>query len=168
MTFPAFTALFHNDLWSKSMRTKTLMIVGTAVIILAGAAAMAHSRGGPGGGERGAIFFERFDIDGDGSVTAVEFKEAREGYRERYDADGDGALNIEEFEALITAEMVRQRAQRQFGRLDADGDGLITTEEADLAAERMLERIDANGDGVVTQDELRDRRGKGPGHGDRG
>ncbi|MDG4648613.1 EF-hand domain-containing protein [Roseibacterium sp. SDUM158017] len=134
------------------------------------------SLGGPQG------MFERFDLDGDGSVTRAEMEGAREARFAAADANGDGVLDREELIAAA-AERTARGVDRMLGRVDADGDGAISRDEMSAMQRRragggpaaMFERLDADGDGAITQAELDEmaaaRGGRWwgmQGHGDRG
>ena len=108
-----------------------------------------------------AAFFGRADANGDGLVSADEFKavdidramrrgggqrmrprergprmggKPAEGDFEAADADGNGALSPQEFDALPQARREARR-KRVFERMDTDGDGFLTVDEF---AARML------------------------------
>jgi Ca2+-binding EF-hand superfamily protein len=57
--------------------------------------------------------FQRHDVDGDGRVTAEEFRDRFEGMVSRLDDDGDGA---------VTREELRQMHGRHHGGRDRGGD----------------------------------------------
>lgn len=76
--------------------------------------------------------FDRFDADGDGSVTRQEFDAVRATEAAGLDADGDGKLSAAELadrEMARMAEMARIKAEAMVARHDADGDGLLSAGE---------------------------------------
>ena len=81
-----------------------------------------------------AEVFNILDLNGDGSISADEFKSA---------------------DRKSTHELARKRAM--FKRLDADGDGLLNQAEMPDPTER-LRNADADGNGEVTAQELRAQR----------
>ena len=107
------------------------------------------------------------DADGDGSVTAEEFKDFRAKNFAKADKNGDGSLNGAEFAELAkikkelhkkAKEMAKKKkAKKYFGKLDADGDGKISKAEFDAKGERSFIRMDHNDDGVLNK---KDRRKK--------
>ena len=120
-------------------------------------------------------FFDRFDADGDGLVTAEEIEAARDARFAEIDADGDGSVSQEEFVAHAGAR-ASDRAVRMFERLDADGDGMLSRDAIEAQGrrgpgERMISRLDSDGDGAVSAEEFeegRDRMAERRGmHGDK-
>lgn len=98
-------------------------------------------RGDRGHGDRGKSawqsgMLQRFDADGDGTVSAEEVSAGIAALLAQHDADGDQALTIEEFSALH-AEMMKPMAARAFGMLDTNADGRVDAAEADAVAKRM-------------------------------
>jgi len=114
----------------------------------------------------------------DWSVRFEEFSKRRKGFMERFDTDGDGTISDSERDAMRQS-MREMRDQRQLERMterfDADGDGVLNEEErlnaeAEIEARRMerqirmVERFDADGDGVLSDAEnqaARDRFSRG-------
>ena len=123
----------------------------------------ADARGGKAGkgGDAGA----RMDTDGDGRISADEWKMRPEMFQQ-LDRDGDGFLNAGEIEELRKKFGGRQGqgrrgqrgdAQQMFERLkkmDVDGDGNISASEFQ-GPEGFFKRLDQDGDGVVTKEELK-------------
>ncbi|TVR97244.1 MAG: hypothetical protein EA406_10255 [Rhodospirillales bacterium] len=173
------------------MTRKTLLATTATIAALAFAAAdlapaLAQAKGyergpGPRQAERATMMvdrlFDRFDIDGDGTITREEFEAV---HAERFDAadkDGDGQITLEEWLATRPGTGWRtDRAEAVFHRLDQAGDGVITREEFDAMASWRFDQLDLAGDGVVTRDEateamaqmrgrMQDKRGMGPGRG---
>ncbi|MCB1500963.1 MAG: EF-hand domain-containing protein [Bauldia sp.] len=104
--------------------------------------------GGPGGsdGPGGAMLIERFDANGDGSITLEEVLEVSAEKVKTFDADGDGALSLEEYKALWTDAM-NEQIVRSFQFHDPDGDAKVTLDEYTQSFEKMFARIDRDGDG---------------------
>ena len=116
----------------------------------------------------------------DWAVRFEEFSKRRKGFMERFDTDGDGTLSDAERDTMRQA-MRERREQRMLERMtdrfDEDGDGVLNDEErlnaeAELEARRMereirmIERFDTDGDGVLSEAEnqaARDRFSRGRG-----
>ncbi len=182
---------------------RTPLIAATALIALASTGVLATAQqadtpptppaAGADTAQRGpdrmAMFLERFDADGDGSVTRAEIEAEAAARFAAVDSNGDGELNAEE---MLAAQESRREARREAGaermieRLDTDGNGTLSAEELAAGPGRggkdgrrggdMFARLDADGDGVITTAELeqaKDRmmdgrghhKGKGKGHG---
>lgn len=139
-------------------------------------------RGGkPGKAGKGGDRAARLDADGDGRISADEWKLRPEMFQQ-LDKDGDGFLNAAEMEELRRKFGGREGRGGQRGRdadqmferlkqMDADGDGNITAAEFQ-GPESFFKRLDQDGDGTVTKEELkalkrrarrggRDRPGRG-------
>lgn len=128
------------------------------------AANLLRARPGASHGPSGATFektlgqalVERWDTDGNGSLSIGEFGGKTAAF-ERFDRDGDGALTVGELDAGI-AQMRRgqqlQAAVQEAMRLrDADHDGLLTRAESGFNTEQF-DAVDADGDGLVSHDEM--------------
>lgn len=146
------------------MKSSTRFILSAvAVATLTAGAANIASAAGPGGhgqrggGERGAMMFEMFDSNGDGSITMEEARGAQAERLASFDTDGSGDLSLAEFEALFL-EMSRPRMVDGFQRLDADGDGIVTVEEFNAPVERLARHM--GDDGTLDRDDMGQRGGK--------
>lgn len=101
------------------------------------------------------------DKDGNGAVSAKEFKDFRAGVFAKADKNSDGNLNAEEFAGLAkikkvlhkkAMKMVKQKkAQKRFSKVDADGDGTISKAEFDAKGDSSFTRMDKNDDGVLNK-----------------
>ena len=120
--------------------------------------------GGGGEGHRMERMIERFDADGDGSITREEVIETRTERLNSFDTDGNGTLSLEEYQALWLDAM-RERMVDQFQAHDDVGDGVVTVEDFTERFDRMVRRLDRNGDGVI---DATDRRRPGRDGGRRG
>jgi len=110
----------------------------------------AHSRCG---------FLDRYDTDGDGSVSREEFDAVRLDSFSAKDADGDGVVLEEEYVAEYETRLDRQLAERReaairqtyvrFEFLDSDDDERMTQDEFGVSGSRMFGRYDVNGDGRI-------------------
>lgn len=122
-------------------------------------------RGGPGG-RGGPNLVERFDTNGDGSISQAEIAAVKQAKIAEFDTNGDGSLSLAEYEALWL-DRNRERLVDSFQRTDADGNAIITLDEFGFPTDRLFARLDRDGDGVIGEDELRPRRrgpgGRGPG-----
>lgn len=171
------------------MKTHALTIVVAASLIAGTAAFSAPQEGGrpmQARGERHAKMLERFDADGDGSLSEAERKTARETmlaenperaarhaeHIKRFDKDGDGQLN--DAERTAARESMKGRGgkfrERAIKRFDKDGDGALSPEERIRAREivkahergrmheRLLHRFDKDGDGRLNDEERAEAR----------
>src|SRR5262249_28402081 len=111
----------------------------------------------------------RCDADGDGRVTAAEFRGPPEWFA-RLDRDRDGAVTPADLDWSDTAPYVRQLAQARawLAAHDRDGDGLLSRAELKAAGDRA-----AGGSDRLTPEAVRallsppappppDRRGDAP------
>jgi len=157
-------------------RTKTSMMAAAAIAalgLLAVTGASYADRGegdcgpglhhGPGGhGARAGMLFEKFDVNGDGSVTRAEIDETRGAKLQAADGNADAQLTLEEFQTLWL-EMTRPMMVDRFQDLDEDGNGQVTEAELGRPLDNMFVFLDRNEDGSITQQELRslhDQHGK--------
>ncbi|MBY6202538.1 EF-hand domain-containing protein [Maritalea mobilis] len=83
-------------------------------------------------GPNADLMFDRFDIDGDGTITRAEIENAPQLRFEAADADGNGTLDRDELIARGT-EMAQARValgvDRMIAAADADEDGALSAEE---------------------------------------
>lgn len=100
-----------------------------------------------------ATLIEAWDQDGDGMISAEEFKGPAEHFT-HMDADGDGYLTTDELEAG------KPGPAGGFEKDDADNDGRVSAEEFS-GGDDLFKRLDADGDGYITRDEARPTRGMG-------
>lgn len=116
----------------------------------------AGRHGGRHHGKRLERMLERFDADGDGTLTQTEIDEGRKANLAAFDRNGDGALSLDEFEPLWL-DFMRERMVDRFQDLDADGDAIVTQDEFREPFEALVERLDRDGDGALSRE---DRRGR--------
>ena len=109
---------------------------------------------------------DRFDLNGDGSISQDEVDQVRADRLKSFDKDGDGALSLEEYEALWLDTM-HKRMVRAFQKHDRDGDGSVTVDEFTETTRFMVLRRDRNEDGVLNKDDLKHKGRHGKGHGKR-
>lgn len=93
-----------------------------------------------GMGPMGGDTMQKFDTDGDGTMTPNEMRTQLQAKLTEFDSDSDSALSIAEFETLHSA-MIREMMVDKFQHLDADGDGAVTAEEMTAPAE-MMDRME--------------------------
>lgn len=150
-------------------RTKLLLALGAAGLVGFGVAAdlaLADRRGHHAwhsahhgwSSERLRSFFERYDLNKDGSVTQEEIDQNRAQWLQEFDANGDGQLSLVEFQALWLRARFEHMV-REFQRFDRNGDGQVTLEEYRRPLSDIVERLDRTGDGAVTRDDVQRRRG---------
>lgn len=124
-----------------------------AAALLALSAGAALAQGIPGA---------RMDANGDGAVSAAEFRNARVTMMMRADANKDGKLTRAELETGMEAMRQRggeapkkgPRAGMMFGMMDANKDGFLTRPEIEKMVGRRFQRIDVNGDGSLSSSEM--------------
>ena len=100
-----------------------------------------------GGASLMGVGLERFDADGDGTVTPEEAHEGLQALLAEYDADGDETLSLAEFETLHGA-LIRETMVDRFQFLDDDGDGAVSVAEIVKPAD-MMERMQTMRDGMM-------------------
>jgi len=100
-----------------------------------------------GGASLMGMGMERFDADGDGTVTSQEAHEGLQALLAEYDADGDETLSLAEFETLHSA-LIRETMVDRFQFLDDDGDGAVSVAEIVKPAD-MMERMKTMRDGMM-------------------
>lgn len=141
-------------------------------------AADRQPRGG-GAGRAMERLYERVmkqDADGDGRVSAAEWKGREQGFA-RLDRNGDGYIDAKDKGGALggdaaqgkgskgkggkgagkahteaEAAALRAQAKQRFAQTDRNGDGKLTADE--LPAERFLELLDKNKDGAVDEAEF--------------
>ncbi|MEM6708912.1 MAG: hypothetical protein AAF648_09020 [Pseudomonadota bacterium] len=106
---------------------------------------------------------EKYDTDGDGTVTRLEFDTARQTEFSASDEDGNGWLSEEEYvlayEDRLDTDMQRFRvgsvkqAGRRFDALDDNDDAEMSFAEYQQSGHRMFARWDRSEDGFVSADD---------------
>ena len=98
---------------------------------------------------------ERADANGDGTITAAEFTDARAKMFTRLDRDNDGYLTKDDTPRLALRRSGNgERMQGMMLMLDKDGDGKISRDEFVNSPSLLFQRADTNRDGVIDQTEL--------------
>lgn len=127
---------------------------------------------GPGrdGGPHGRhgmmmAMFDRFDVNGDGTVSRAEFDEVRGQLFAMADTGGAGSFDLQGFDAIF-ASMADPHLVRMFQELDVNGDLSISAEENAERTQDLVARMDRNGDGVLTRADFQ-KGWKGNRHEDR-
>jgi len=83
--------------------------------------------------------FEQLDVDKNGQISEVEYRQFMDGAFTKLDANGNGRLTPAETSAVLTAE--------QFAIVDADKSGDITRQEFLDQVMRDFRRADSDNDG---------------------
>lgn len=106
--------------------------------------------------------FNKFDSDGDGTISKSELETAKanceEGSRdakllESLTADDSGGVSLEDFKTQVKAQMEQMRGKGQAG-------GPPSGPPPDAA--EMFSKVDANGDGSLDKSELEEMAAGGP------
>jgi len=114
------------------------------------------------GGERAARLLKQIDADGNGSVSAKEFFEARLSRFADWDRDDNEQISVEEYLNGHSPLANRDepggdaRWRKNFARLDRDGDGAVSLTEFRTFGESVFSRRDLDGDGSLNALELRE------------
>lgn len=139
------------------MSTKTKLYfcaMALFTVLLFGFSGTSWSHGGP---PDAATLIEKMDQDGDGMISADEFKGPADHFT-RMDTDGDGYLT----ESELKAGMPEPRGGKGgFDKDDVDGDGKVSKEEFS-GPEDLFGRLDADGNGYITREEARPGTARGP------
>ena len=129
---------------------------GVALIAVAALAVGAPPALAEGAGGHGGRMLQRFDLNGDGAITAAEAGAVRTVRFLRWDGDGDGTITEAEMLAAAQARIAWRIAKR-FARMDRNGDGRVERAEFDDRGSARFARLDTDGDGRVSQAEIRAR-----------
>ena len=98
---------------------------------------------------------ERADANGDGTITAAEFTDARAKMFTRLDRNNDGYLTKDDTPRLALRRSGNgERMQDMLLMLDKDGDGRISRDEFVNSPSLLFQRADTNHDGAIDQAEL--------------
>ena len=150
---------------------KKALLIATG-LLAASVAIAVHARA-PQSGPRGAEAFTAADANRDCRLSLAEFERARsqriaEQFR-RMDLDGNGSLTQEEMRQAHRAQRELRKARRHEGQamrarlrgLDANADQVLTRAEIGDKAPWLAEHFDdfdADRDGRLTREELRNGR----------
>ena len=92
------------------------------------------------------------------AAVAERRQETRAREFDTADADGDGQLSAEEYKDM-PANLKAAQQRSVFERLDTNSDDMLSPEEFPRVAVR-LQALDADGDGLVTRKEMRGRKSR--------
>ncbi|MBF9019787.1 calcium-binding protein [Rhodobacterales bacterium HKCCA1288] len=138
----------NHDMMQMMMRMHGQMMGGGMGMMGSGGPMGGMGQGMMGGGASlMGMGLERFDADGDGSVTPEEAHAGLQALLAEYDADGNEALSLAEFETLHSA-LIREAMVDRFQFLDDDGDGAVSVAEIVKPAD-MMERMQTMRDGMM-------------------
>lgn len=134
---------------------KTILISALALTIATGAMAK------PGGQQ--VPEFGALDLNGDGTITMVEFEETRAAKFTARDANGDGFLDASEM-AGASGERGQgapdqnldagERVAKLMERADEDGDGQLSTTEVKGPFVQVFTKMDTDGNGFLSPVEM--------------
>lgn len=170
--------------------TRAVLALAATVLSMSALAAPAPGADAEAGADAkprqgGSWLLQRYDADGDGTITLLEFQSRGAATFAQLDADGDGRLSAEELaaagrgwerrgegrgEAQPQQDAEQRQAQmreRGFARMDADGDGFVSRAEFDDARMSRFNALDANGNSVIDADEIPVRGSERSGYGKR-
>ena len=136
------------------MKTKLIVVVATTLLSAPLMADHHGDREHPG--KRMKQMFERLDSDGNGSISADEFKMPSDhpSPEMRMDVSGDVLTRDD---VIAASEQRSKEALERFDSVDTDGNGVIDNDERRLS---LFNRMDADGDGALTKREImKSRRG---------
>lgn len=120
-------------------------VMSVGLVSTAAGMAVAKAGGEDDRADRIERMFERFDADGDGTITRDEAANAPSRFQ-RADTDGDGGLSVDEMKAAAV-ERAEKRAERMHERLDANDDGMVDEAEMKAARKAMADRRHARFEG---------------------
>ncbi len=138
------------DTAAKGVSLKLTATIGALMLVLGGAALA-------GSGKMRGHMFDRLDANSDNQITLDEVTPFAEKKFSRFDVDGDGSVSAAEIDAHLKKRMEKRRA-RILERFDTDGNGTITQAEFSAQAQQMFERVDADKNGAITRPEAKDMR----------
>jgi Ca2+-binding EF-hand superfamily protein len=102
---------------------------------------------------RAPNMIERHDQDGDAKISIDEFPGPDEHFT-RIDLDGDGSITEDEARQAPRPQSRSARVPGKFREDDVNGDGVVSRSEFSGPADHF-DRLDLNGDGVIEEDEAR-------------
>lgn len=165
--------------------TRALLALAATVLSMSALAAPAPAAETEGGADAtprhgGGWLLQRYDADGDGTITLQEFQSRGAETFTQLDTDGDGRLSAEELAAAgrgwgrhgkardqaqpqQNAERQARMRDRGFARMDADSDGFVSRAEFDDVRMSRFHALDANGNSVIDADEIPVRGSEGYG-----
>lgn len=148
------------------MNKAIIMSISVAGLIVASGAAIAKDdeRTPPAPRAERGEHFAKMDADGDGKISAAEFKGADHPRMMGVDADGDSRITKAEAEAHHAerlermAEHMEAKRERAEERVERAQDRLIEAEERSAAGkagwQEHFAKVDSNGDGTIDEDEM--------------
>jgi EF hand len=128
------------------------LIAGACFCVLSATAAQAAPT------DAALRWFDSFDQDKDGVMTAEEYTAVAEKQFGRVDSNSDGSIDQDEYVFGIPEgnDEELERAKKRFLIMDKNGDGSATSEEYTGFGIAVIELADGNGDqdGKMTIDEF--------------
>ena len=94
------------------------------------------------------------DADSDGRISKDEYVAYRDREFERFDRNGDGSLSPADFLRASTYRRALGDLEGQLGQADTNGDGLLSRQELHAAPTVIFDRADTSRNGYLSQSEI--------------
>ncbi len=147
------------NLMENEMRSKFLIVSG-AVFFLGMSSAVSYAEQIQPPLKRGEMIFSKFDANGDGKVSYVEYTDAKSKFHqkrqiqhmERLDVDKDGAISVNEFSHWD--KMMQQHKKNKEGFVGGGKKAGGRHGKKSVNQDQRFERCDYNKDGKIERSEM--------------